>query len=378
VRAVIIGGGVGGLTTAYALAQAGVEPAVFEREPDLRRAQIGGAFTLYSNAMKPLTDLGLAPQVEAAGSVLKRVELRGRNGDVYARRTLDRLERRWGVPTVGSTRTNLHKILTAALGDGVVEMGAQCVGFDADGDGVTAKLADGREIRGDLLVGADGSRSTLRQLAFPQYERRYAGYTVWQGIPEHFEHKRIPEDTLIIWYGRGLRLCMYHVGRGKPYWAALYTTEEGGRDPEGQSKQVVLDLFKGWAEPIEAMIEATPDVAISRMDNYGGVPMDRWGSDRWTLLGDAAHPTTIDVGQGACQAIEDAYTLKQELERQPTVAAALSAYERRRIARTNRVMQTAWRVGWAGQWTNPVLAYLRRRFMGFGWDQHMRLIEKEA
>ena len=179
---------------------------------------------------------------------------------------------------------------------------------------------------------------------------------------------------LILWYGRGLRLCMYHVGRGRPYWAALYTTDEGGRDPEGQTKQVVLDLFRGWAEPIEAMIQATPDAAISRMDNYGGRPLDRWGDERWKLLGDAAHPTTIDVGQGACQAIEDAYWLMRSLETEPDVPSALAAYERRRIKRTNKIMKTAWRVGTVGQWTNPVLTTMRRYMMGLGWDAHIREI----
>jgi 2-polyprenyl-6-methoxyphenol hydroxylase-like FAD-dependent oxidoreductase len=324
--------------------------------------------------MKPLEELGLAEQVRATGSVLERVQLRSRDGDVYVERTLEPLERKWATPTVGTTRTNLHKILTGALGEGVVEMGAECVGFDANGDAVTAKFADGRETTGDLLIGADGSRSTLRTLAFPKYERRYAGYTVWQGIPDDFEHEKIPEDMLVLWYGRGLRLCMYHVGRGRPYWAALYTTPEGGRDLAGQSKQVVLDLFRGWAEPIEALIEATPDVAISRMDNYGGVPLNRWGGERWKLLGDAAHPTTIDVGQGACQAIEDAYWLKRSLEQESSVPAALAAYERRRIKRTNKIMKTAWRVGTVGQWTNPVLTTARRLLMGTGWDVHIREI----
>ena len=94
---------------------------------------------------------------------------------------------------------------------------------------------------------------------------------------------------LVIWYGRGLRLCVYHVGRGRPYWAALYTTPEGGRDFGAESKRIVLDLYRGWQEPVEAMTESTPDNNISRTDNYLGIALDHWGTGRVTMLGDAAH-----------------------------------------------------------------------------------------
>jgi 2-polyprenyl-6-methoxyphenol hydroxylase-like FAD-dependent oxidoreductase len=248
----------------------------------------------------------------------------------------------------------------------------ECVGLARTDDGARVEFANGATEAGDIVIGADGSGSVLRALEFPDAHREYAGYTVWQGIGENFEHEGTPEDMLIIWYGRGVRLCLYHVGRGRPYWAALYTTPAGGRDPAGGSKQAVLDLFRGWQEPLEAMIESTPDRAISRTDNFRGTPLDHWGTGRTTLLGDAAHATTIDVGQGACQAIEDAAALRRSLAEHDDPTAALRAYERRRIARTNEVMKVARRVGTVGQWRNPVLARLRGLFMGMGWDSHIR------
>jgi 2-polyprenyl-6-methoxyphenol hydroxylase-like FAD-dependent oxidoreductase len=371
-RAVIVGGGVGGLTTGVSLQQGGMEASVFERETDLAKAQVGGAFTIYSNAMRPLTELGLADQVRESGSEIKRVELRSWDGKVYAARTLDPLVQRYGTPSIGISRTNIHRILTAALSPGSLTMGMECVGFMRAEDGVRVEFANGATEAGDILIGADGSRSVLRAIEFPDAQREYAGYTVWQGIGEDFEHERTPEDMLIIWYGRGLRLCLYHVGRGRPYWAALYTTPEGGRDPEGGSKPVVLDLFRGWQEPLESMIESTPDRAISRTDNFRGKPLDHWGTGRTTLLGDAAHATTIDVGQGACQAIEDAAALRKSLAEHDDPTTALRAYESRRIARTNEVMKVARRVGTVGQWRNPLLARFRGLFMGMGWDSHIR------
>lgn len=374
VRAVIVGGGVGGLSAAVNLQQAGIEARVFERESDLTRAQVGGAFTMYSNAMRPLTQMGLGDQVCEAGSVIHRVELRSWSGKAHAARTLEPFVRRWGMPSVGISRTNLHRILIAALAPSSLRMGMECIGFNQDGEKATAEFAGGAKEQGDILVCADGSRSLLRRLQFPDAERKYAGYTVWQGIAENFEHDCIPADMLIVWYGRGLRLCVYHIGRGRPYWAALYTTPEGGRDPEGASKRIVLDLFRGWQEPLVAMIEATAESAISRMDNYGGMPLDYWGTGRVTLLGDAAHATTIDIGQGACQAIEDAAALRRALADHDEISAALRAYERRRIARTSEVMKVARRAGMVGQWRNPILARVRSLFLGPGWDSHVRAL----
>ena len=371
-RALVIGGGVGGLAAAVGLRQLDIDAAVFERAKNLQQAQVGGAFTMYSNAMRPLIELGLGSQVQAAGSVIERVQLRAWHGAVYAARDLSLLIRRWDAPTVGISRTNMHKILTGAVGEDVLRMDTECTGFEQDGNTVTANFANHPDERGDFLIGADGSRSLLRTQQFPDSERRYAGYTVWQGIAEDFEHERIPEDMLVIWYGRGLRLCLYHVGKGRPYWAALLTTPEGGRDPDNGSKEAARELFRGWQDPLEAMIDATPPEAISRMDNFGGVPLERWGTGRVTLLGDAAHPTTIDVGQGACQAIEDAFCLKQSLQAERDVPTALQAYERRRIDRTNKVMKLAWQVGSVGQWRNPVMIRVRRYFMGIGWDRHLR------
>ena len=257
-------------------------------------------------------------------------------------------------------------------------MGRECVGFSQDEESATAQFADGASERGDFVVGADGSRSTLRRHLFPKAERKYAGYTVWQGIGEEFEHENIPEDMLVIWYGRGLRLCVYHVGRGRPYWAALYTTPEGGRDFGAESKRIVLDLYRGWQEPVEAMIESTPDNDISRTDNYLGIALDHWGTGRVTMLGDAAHATTIDVGQGACQAIEDAAALRHALAQESDPVAALREYERRRVARTNEVMKTAQTVGRVGQWHSPLFVWMRSLLMGRGWDSHVRKMTAAA
>jgi 2-polyprenyl-6-methoxyphenol hydroxylase-like FAD-dependent oxidoreductase len=368
---VIVGGGVGGLTTALALRQVGVDSIVCEREVDLARAQVGGCFSVYSNGMRPLQELGLQEEMLKIGSVLKRSEVRTPTGRTLGVAGLEKLERRFAAPSVGASRTDTHRVLMAALGEGVVRMGAACNGFSQESDRVVATFADGSTEEGDILVGADGLRSTIRERQFGPQEARYAGYTVWQGIAEE-THEAWPTDSVVVCIGSGLRFVVYPVRDGRPYWAALLTTPQGGRDPERGSKQAVHDVFGGWFPAVRELIEQTPDSAISRMDNFGRDPIDRWGEGRVTLLGDAAHPTTINIGQGACQAIEDAYTLAECVRSEPDLVGALRRYEQRRVGRTAAIMKFAWQVGAVGQVANPVGVWGRRYFLKFGWKRLMQ------
>jgi 2-polyprenyl-6-methoxyphenol hydroxylase-like FAD-dependent oxidoreductase len=363
---VIVGGGVGGLTAAIALGRVGVDSVVCEREADLTRAQIGGCFSLYANAMKPLQELGLGEHMVEAGSVLRVTEVRTSAGRSLSVASLEQLERRFGAPSVGASRTDTHRVLTASVGAGTVRMGAPCTGFTQDAEGVTATLGDGGEERGDILIGADGLRSTIRAQLFGAAEPRYAGYTVWQGIADE-PHPAFPVDSVTLSYGSGLRFVVYPVRDGRPYWAALFTTPMGGRDPDGGSKQAALDLFRDWYSGVGEVIEQTPDSAISRMDNFGRDPIKVWGEGRVTLLGDAAHPTTINIGQGACQAIEDAFALGECMRREGDVVQALRRYERCRIGRTAKMMEFAWQVGAVGQWSNPIAVRVREQILRLLW-----------
>jgi 2-polyprenyl-6-methoxyphenol hydroxylase-like FAD-dependent oxidoreductase len=367
-RALVIGGGVGGLTAAVALRRLGVDAIVCEREADLAKAQVGGCFSLYANAMRPLQELGLGPQFVEVGSVLKLSEARTMHGRTLGVNSLEGLQRRFEAPSAGVSRTDAHRTLSAALPEGVVRMGAACTGFEQDQTGVTARFADGSTERGDLLVGADGLNSTIRVQQFGAAEPRYAGYTVWQGIAPT-PSASFGSDTVTLCYGRGLRFVVYPVRDAQPYWAALLTTPKGGRDPAGKSKEVVLDLFRDWFPGVCELIDQTPDSAISRMDNFGRDPLERWGDGRVTLLGDAAHPTTINIGQGACQAVEDAFALGECLRSEPDVEQALRRYEQCRGKRTRAIMKFAWQVGATGQWANPVAVRVREYVLKLGWKR---------
>ncbi|HEX5690169.1 MAG TPA: FAD-dependent monooxygenase, partial [Roseiflexaceae bacterium] len=190
---------------------------------------------------------------------------------------------------------------------------------------------------------------------------RYAGYTAWRGVAPFDQARLTPGET----FGRGVRFGMAPIANGRAYWYATQNTSEGGRDQPGGRKRALLELFRGAHAPIEDVIAATDETAILRNDIYDREPLEHWSDGRVTLLGDAAHPMTPNLGQGACQALEDAVVLADALQQIGDVGAALRQYEARRIGRTSMLVRQARQVGAVGQWQNPLACRLRDALMKY-------------
>jgi 2-polyprenyl-6-methoxyphenol hydroxylase-like FAD-dependent oxidoreductase len=359
----IIGAGVGGLTAAIALRRIGMEPLVFERADDIRKIQLGGGLQLWTNAMKALRQLDLMEPLLAASAELGRCEFRTWSGKVMIGWSVCENSRKLGAPSVGVSRVDLHKVLLDEIGDNVVRLNAECTGYTQDEGGVIARFADGREEHGALLIAADGARSTLRNQLLGPTPVKYAGYSVWQTVGQ-IDSALPPADLFGMWYGRGKRFIYYTVARGQQHWAAIVNSPPGGGQRPDRPKAALLEWYKGWEKPIESMIAATAESDINRVDIYGRPQAVRtWGSGRATLLGDAAHPITLNLGQGACQAIEDAVVLAKHLQTAPDPTTGLRTYEAARIERTADLMTRAWRFGVIGQLNNPILCWAREKGM---------------
>ena len=357
-RAVVVGGGIGGLSAGIALRGAGVDTVICERAPDLAKVEVGAGMTLWPNAMRVLDRLGVAGEVYARGAVLDRFEQRTNRGRLLAVWPLDRMADELGERTVGVGRTDVHAALAQAAGD-MVRTGAELTGWEEDDSGVTAQLADGSSERGDVLIGADGIRSMVRSRLLGDGTPRFAGLSTWRAIAE-LDSDAVPPVPFSGYWGPGIRFVYFWTGPGKVSWEAIQAAdEEGGQDPPDGRKQVVRDRFAGWDAPAEPIIDATDERAISRTDIHDWPPVQRWGSDRVTLLGDAAHAMTFAVGQGAAQAMEDALALADALGANGDAPAALRAYERRRIDRAAHFQKLAWRMARIGRYRNPVSVGLR-------------------
>ncbi len=346
-RVIIAGGGIGGLVTAIALQREGIAVSVFERADEL--VEVGAGLTLWANAITSLRHIGLGELLESVGKRALRSRILSWRGDMLGEAPLEALTRQFGTPLIAVHRADLQAALLATLGPGGVRTGAACTGFEPNGDQARLRLANGEEVAGDLLIGADGLRSTIRAQMFGAAPPRYAGYTAWRGIA-HITPRQWDDALVTESWGAGRRFGLVPLSNGRMYWFATLNAPEGVRDKPGEAKPALLDLFAGWHEPIAAVIAATDEAAILRNDIYDRPPLTSWSRGRVALLGDAAHPMTPNMGQGACQAIEDAVVLAERLSADDSVTAALQAYEARRLTRANAIAQQSLRLGQVAQW----------------------------
>lgn len=361
-RALVIGGGIGGLAAARALQRIGWEVLVRERSPDLR--ELGAGLSLWSNAVRGLDRLGLGQETRAIGASLEVCELRTWRGRLTGVLPSGAIGLLAGAPSLGVHRADLLALLAGSIDPAGLRLGADCLGFEEDAAGVTAHFAAGPPEHADLLIGADGLHSTIRARLFGPARPRYAGYTCWRGITS-LTSSLLDPGLAIEWVGRGRRFGMMPLGRAdrSVYWFATLRTPPGGEADPGGSRWLLRDLFRGWAAPVGEIIDATEETAILRHDIFDRPPIRRWGTNRVVLLGDAAHPTTPTQGQGACQAIEDAVALARHLLGEPSVPAALRAYEADRYCRTALVINQSRLFGWVGHWQSPAAARIREALL---------------
>jgi 2-polyprenyl-6-methoxyphenol hydroxylase-like FAD-dependent oxidoreductase len=328
-KVVVVGGGIGGLCAATALRKVGIEATVIEQAPVLR--EVGAGLTLWPNAHTALARLDIADAVWAAGATADTLDLRTAQG-----RLLARYQAR-DIPFLAIHRADLQDVLARAAGEDALRLGATCTGFVDDGSAVAARLADGSEERGDILVGADGVNSRICAQLLPRARPRYAGYVTWRGVADDAEP--VAGGAITEAWGRGSVFGFGRVAGGRAYWYATQNAPPGQPDaPEGR-KQEILERFREFDDPAEALIAATDDTTIVRNDIFDRRPLRRWSAGRATLLGDAAHPMTPNLGQGAGQAMEDAVVLADCLRSGREVPSALRVYELRRIARTRMVVR---------------------------------------
>jgi 2-polyprenyl-6-methoxyphenol hydroxylase-like FAD-dependent oxidoreductase len=352
----IIGGGIGGLAAASALQRRGIEVTVFERNPELR--EIGAGLTLWANGVQVLRHMGLADALAAVSARLTHFECWSWRGKRLGSLRLDTIERRVGAPSLGIHRADLLRLLASAVDRGSIHLHANCVGYRAEQGTIISHFADGQQQQTDLLVGADGLYSVIREQLLGKQPPRYSGYTCWRGVAL-FEEQHVSPGISSETWGRGRRFGMLPIGNGRVFWYATLNCPAGEQDRTGGRKARLSRLFGGWREPIERLIDATDDEAILRNDLFDRRPVRHWGSGPVTLLGDAAHPPTPNLGQGACQALEDTLVLAGCLTDQREPVAALRAYEARRMKRSAAIIEQSALFGKIGQWEQPLLCSLR-------------------
>jgi 2-polyprenyl-6-methoxyphenol hydroxylase-like FAD-dependent oxidoreductase len=351
-KVLIVGGGIGGLTAGIALRKEGIDADVYERSPILR--EVGAGISLWPNAVKALVQLGLGEHLRSISRQNAEFSLRRTNGAVIACTPTRDLERRFGGGILIFHRAELLEILAQSFGSGRLHLGSTCTQIEEHASGMRAQFANGETAEADVLIGADGLNSFIRTWLGKEERIRYSGYTAWRSIVRFDGSRILPAET----WGCGRRFGILPTRDGQVYWYAASNAPEGEHDSDRGPTETLLELFKGWHEPIETLIRAS-GTKVLRNDIYDREPARSWGRGRVTLLGDAAHPMTPDLGQGACQAIEDALELAKFLHSELSPEAGLKAYEASRVPRTRSVVLTSRRTGRIGQLSSPFLCCMR-------------------
>jgi FAD-dependent urate hydroxylase len=343
-KVVIIGAGMGGLATGIALKQAGYEVEIYDLVSELRAA--GAAISLWSNGVKVLNRMGLGAALAKVGGQMERMAYYSHTGEQLTDFSLDPLVKRVGQRPYPVARTDLQQMLLETFGAEQVFLNAKCVDIQQTQDRAMVSFADGRIATGDLVIGADGTHSTIRQyVAQKPVPRRYSGYVNWNGLIDATEDLA-PLTSWVMHVGEFKRVSVMPVGgpngARRFYYFFDVPMADSTENPDENRQQEIARHFEGWAEPVQRLIGRLDPAKINRIAIHDVEPLEVLVRDRVALLGDAAHSTCPDLGQGGAQAIEDAFVLANCLVTNNLgVVDALKRYEALRKARTADIILRA-------------------------------------
>lgn len=350
----ILGGGIAGLSAAIALQQIGINALVFEAAAEFK--PVGAGLTLAPNAIQALEQLQLAAAVRANGSAINSFRICNEDGAILNAVNMRPEKGDASLDTIAIHRAALHRVLLSKVPDGKAITGKRSVSCTQSANGYTIVFEDGSTCLAKMVIVAEGIHSPVRKQLLPDAATRYSGYTCWRGIAGN---SGIVLDAATESWGLAGRFGMVPVSSSEIYWYACINTTPGNT---GFQQYTIKDIgahFGHFHHPVPQVINATPQDQLVWGDICDLAPINRFAFDHLVLIGDAAHATTPNLGQGACMAIEDAVVLADELKRNSSVAHAFRSYEQRRLRRTTHIVQESWRMGRIAQLDQQLPVFLR-------------------
>ena len=362
-RAAIIGGGIGGLTTAIALRKIGFEVNVYERATELK--EVGSGMSLWPNAVRSLQQIDpeILSRLTTGRRSLRRMLIKDEHGESIKTLPLPSDD----YTGIAIHRAELQSVLARSVSARSIHLNHTFSHLEQRRNSALLHFENGTSAEADLVVACDGIHSAVRKSLGLQTKLSNRPYSVWRGItnlppevsPQHLglEHDGDFSES----YGLGTRFGILRLGPGRIHWYAAANNSLLPRDLPGHA--ALLKLFAGWHAPIPELIEKADSAFCTRVqDRLSTLP---WVVGRVALLGDAAHPISPNFGQGACLAIEDAVVLASCLQAHADLPRALRRYEHSRYPRCLEVLFMSREAGRFAQFQNRALVQMRRYFIKF-------------
>lgn len=357
-KAIIIGGGIAGLATAIGLKNKGIEVAVYESAPAFK--PVGAAILLAPNGLAVLKQLGngLFEEVMDRGAQINQMQLTTHRGKVMGGAVASKDHFSCAIH-----RAELINVLKNNLPESALHVGKKFSHYQEHSDQtVQVNFEDGTQATGDFLVGTDGIKSKVRQQMLGALPYRYSGQTCWRAVVPY----QLPtnyKNTFVEAWGktRGLRVGFGAVNQQDLYFFATYFTASNGKDDPTTLKSKLTHLYQDFMPVVSDFLKATPANAILRNDIYDLAPMHQWYQGRIVLVGDAAHATTPNMGQGGNQALESAWVLSKCVGLGTKISDSFAKYQQLRIKKAHKIVNDSWKISQMVNLRGGILRSLRNK-----------------
>lgn len=352
----IIGAGIGGLTTAIALEKKGIKVRIFEQAKHIK--PVGAGIILANNAMQVYEKLGLRKEIEANGNPISSMNITTSNLKPLSKVDLTYFEQKYRAKNIAIHRGTLQQLLIDKLKSTEIHLNYKLAALKEIENEYYLDFKNGVQIKSSIVLGADGLNSTVRKCLFSDNNIRKANQICWRGITEYELPINFKDELNEAW-GKSERFGFVQIAKNKVYWYALKSFNKNQNE---SSINALEKYFNSYNQIVKNIITSTHKKQINTSEISDLKPTFVWHKNRVCLLGDAAHAATPNMGQGACQAIEDAYVLSECLNKYELIQA-FSEYQKLRLPKAHKVVKMSWRIGKIAHLTNPALISLRNRML---------------
>jgi 2-polyprenyl-6-methoxyphenol hydroxylase-like FAD-dependent oxidoreductase len=352
----IIGAGIGGLTTAIALEQKGIKTRIFEQAEQIK--PVGAGIILANNAMQVYEKLGLRKLIEENGNPISSMNITKSNLKPLSKIDLTYFEQKHNTKNIAIHRGTLQQILIDKLKSTKINLDHKLTSIVKNSNGYSLEFENGERIQSSTVLGADGLNSIVRQNLFPNNSIRNANQICWRGVTDYELPTKFKNELNEAW-GKSERFGFVQIAENKVYWYALKTFKKTKNE---FSVNNLEQYFNDYNLVIKDIIKSTKKEQINTAEISDLKPTNIWYKENVCLIGDSAHATTPNMGQGACQAIEDAYVLSECLDKYG-INQAFTEYQKLRLPKAHQVVKTSWLVGKMAHLSNPILIGFRNQML---------------